>query len=167
MELNSLSNLLANLKNIFIGKSSIIQNTQVSDSTKVPSSAVTKNLQSQITVLNNNKANITHSHDRITFCNHDYYRHFTKYPKDYLKPNGEFNVEVVSFNGADEQYDPPTEKTDYKWYNVFTFGVLNRCTQIAVQNFLYSSTTSGYIWIRVQQDTWVSNWSCIAKPELK
>lgn len=167
MELNSLSNLLANLKNIFIGKSSIIQNTEVSDSTKVPSCAVTKNLQSQIADLNNNKANITHSHDRITFCNHDYYRHFTKYPKDYLKPNGEFNIEAVSFNGADEQYDPPTEKTDYKWYNVFTFGVLNRCTQIAVQNFLHSSTTSGYIWIRVQQDTWVSSWFCIAKPELK
>lgn len=37
-----------------IEKSDIIQNTQISDTTKIPSSVVTKNLQEQITQLNNN-----------------------------------------------------------------------------------------------------------------
>lgn len=166
MELNTINSLLTGMKNLFIGKNSIVQNTEISDTTKIPSSVVTKNLQGQITQLNSDlskKANTSHNHNcLIGYVTHG---HFLAHPSDHLV--GQVTYTSVCFRGVDGEYDPQTGEEGDKWYNVLTFGVPARCTQIAVQTFIVpQAPVNGQIWIRIQHDTRVSSWFCIAKPEI-
>ncbi len=84
---------------------------------------------------------------------------FTKYPADWLENSGRdgFNFSTVCPTTTD-QYAPTT--TGSRWYNVYTFGTDNRCTQIAYFGYLGQGYNNG-MWIRTQHDTNVSAWTRI------
>ena len=66
---------------------------------------------------------------------------------------------VYGVDGGSTTYNPPL-KEPYSgqnyWWNVLTFGVYNRCTQIAF--FSYSGPNEGLVYMRYQHDSTVSNW---------
>ena len=82
---------------------------------------------------------------------------FTQYPRDWLGKKWETTFRKV-FITSNFEYAPPTkdEGNNLAWWNVMTFGIPDRCTQIAVYGFdIY---TSNHTYIRRQHDNNVSDW---------
>ena len=93
------------------------------------------------------------------------YMEFTYNPADWIPASGGFSFDAVSIsNGGNHIYAPPTttsaDITSQAWWNVLTFGVENRCTQIAVYAFQWANN-GGLIYIRRVHDSWVSGWDRI------
>lgn len=86
---------------------------------------------------------------------------FTGYPRDFL-PNAESGFAhckvLLADKNANFSYAPPTKYPNgAAWWNVLTFGVSSRCTQIACFSFS-EPTGGGLIYMRYQHDERVSDW---------
>lgn len=82
---------------------------------------------------------------------------FTVKPSDMLSDNYSTSNHVV----VDSSSAVNAPSNNYPaWYNVVTFGVASRCTQIAYQNYLgqYGGIDNNAIYIRNQHDNNVSTW---------
>ena len=104
-------------------------------------------IKHQCKVLNNDLAGNT-------------YYNFTAYPADWITSSGRgFSHQTVSINSTGNfNYAPPTKELGgFAWWNVLTFGVRTRCTQIAFFSFL-GTTGGGKIYMRYQHDNMVSAW---------
>jgi len=92
------------------------------------------------------------------------YSRFTASPAEWLPSSSRgFSIQSVSISSTGEyEYAPPTVETKLQvaWWNVLTFGVASRCTQIAIYSFRASSN-GGLIYIRRKHDDWVSDWELI------
>lgn len=80
---------------------------------------------------------------------------FTELISDML--NGNFSVTNVQ--GSAMSNSPTASSNEMCWFCVITFGVVNRCTQIAIQCFMNSF--KGKMYIRYQHDTKVSAWQAL------
>lgn len=80
---------------------------------------------------------------------------FTQLISDML--NGNFSVANVQ--GSAMSNSPTASSNETCWFTVITFGVVNRCTQIAIQCFVNSFR--GKMYIRYQHDAKVSAWQAL------
>ena len=103
--------------------------------------------------------------EQITKLNRDLagntYASFTAYPAVWLPPlTRGFSHQTVAIPPAGNfNYAPPTrtESNGAAWWNVLTFGISSRCTQIACYSYNYIAG-GGMIYMRYQHDDVVSAW---------
>lgn len=86
---------------------------------------------------------------------------FVQKPSDWLG-NGFSFTQVSQSSGADLTYAPPRSEDGkgLAWWNVITFGAINRCVQIAIYGY-GTPIAKESIFIRRQHDNRVSNWNRI------
>ena len=108
-------------------------------------------VQEGVSELNSNMTNV------LAVSTNIYKESFTAQPNAWLGKYG-FTLNAVSITASDA-YAPPTKETnsDLAWWNVLTFGISNRCCQVAFYGYQIE-LTSGIMYARRQQDNAVSNW---------
>lgn len=125
-----------------------VNNLLSTDPTTVLSGAMGKQLQTNIEAVN---AKVGQNLTGTTFTK------FTAKPSDML--SGSFSVSNVVVVDQTTAVNAPTDRWPC-WYNIVTFGISSRCTQIAYQNYLgqYGGVDNNVVYLRNQHDLNVSDW---------
>lgn len=86
---------------------------------------------------------------------------FTAKPSDWLGSGFTINI-VDDIKGSDRTYSPVNLSNDHQWFNVITFGVTTRCTQIACYAYINQTPNNGNkVWIRTEHDGTATDWQTI------